>query len=149
MPARNLNTLFQDANYLLVFLPIANFLYVYTQTGSTQELILALFAALVCSYALNYSLGIPDPKEYDYDIDTGVFGPIYLISILLLSVVWGYSAYQIYKYIGVGMTYVNIFFILSVGWPFLLIIHSILHIYIEDYSNPLFAGRDATNETGK
>ncbi|UHH26130.1 hypothetical protein [Halobacterium noricense] len=131
MATRKLNTLLRDANYLLIFLPLANLLYVFSQTGAELELFLTCIAGLVCAYWLNYTVGIPDPAKTTSDnSDPGVFGVIYLFSLLLLAVAWIYSTYRIYEYTGASRIYANIFLIFSIGWPMLVSIHYLLDSYI-------------------
>lgn len=143
MPARELNLLVRDANYLLVLLPIANFSFVYTENGSIFTLILTLISCLACAVFLNLTLGIPDPSD-DSDSEklSRPVTVLYFSSIIAWTGLWSYSIYKLYTYSGGSNTYADILLILSLGWAILLLTHFGLGWKIDNYSNDMFEFSD-------
>ena len=143
MPARQLNILIRDANYLLVLLPIANFTFIYSKTSSDITLGLILASVIACATFLNMTIGIPDPDE-DSTINSlpGRTALLYFSSIAGWIGLWAYSTYNIYEYSGQSDQYADLLFILSVAWAIFLGIHYFLDWRIEGYSNPIFGFDD-------
>jgi len=143
MPARELNVLIRDANYLLVFLPIANFAYVYLNNSAIMIMGLVIISSFVSAFSLNFTLGIPDPK--DSPTTHGLSGGatiLYFGSLIAWVALLAYSIYRLKNYIGQSNSYANILFIISIGWIILLGTHYLLDWWIDDYSNPIFEFTD-------
>ena len=137
MAARELNVLIRDANYLFVFLPVVNLAYLYSNAPNIGYLSLSLVACVTCAFALNFTIGAPDPKDETGAIPESA-GILFLICVLCWVCLLSYSVYQLYPHIGKNSTTGNILFFVSVSWTILLSTHFLLDWKIDDYSNSLF-----------
>lgn len=143
MPARQLNILIRDANYLLVLLPIANFTFIYSKTSSSSTLGWILVSTITCAIFLNMTIGVPDPDDNSTSNPlSGRTTALYFASIVGWIGLWGYSTYNIYRYSGQSSQYADILFIISIAWAIFLGIHYVLDWRIESYSNPIFGFDD-------
>lgn len=136
MIVRELNVLIREANYLVVFVPLVNYVYLSTLESSEEILILAAGSCVVSAFVFNFTGGYPE--EYDEsssdDLPTVVIW-IYILSLVVWMLLWGYSIFQLYEFIGnLGP---NVLFFGSLAWAALLLTHIMLD-RMDAYENPIY-----------
>lgn len=136
MIVRELNTLIREANYLLVFVPLINYVYLSTLESSEEILILAAGSCLVSAFVLNFTRGYPeeDDEAGSDDLPTVVSG-FYILSLAIWVVLWGYSIFQLYE--SIGNRGPNVLFFGSLAWAAMLLTHMALD-RMEAYENPMY-----------
>lgn len=136
MIVRELNALIREANYLLVFVPVINYVYFSTLNLSGFVLVLAAVSCAVSAFILNFTRGYPeeDDESSSDDFPT-IANRLYILSLGIWVVLWGYSIFRLYAFIG-GLG-PNVLFFGSLAWAALLITHILLD-RIEEYDNKMY-----------
>lgn len=136
MIVRELNALIREANYLLVFVPLINYVYLSTLGSSEEVLILAAGSCVVSAFVLNFTRGYPEEDDEPSSDDLPkVASKIYLLSLGIWVVLWGYSIFLLYKFIGsLGP---NVLFFSSLAWAALLLTHIALD-RMDAYENHMY-----------
>lgn len=140
MIVRELNALISEANYLLVLTPIVIYVYLYSLVDSLLILSLAILACLICAFFLNFTRGHPEIDDEDSDSEevsnyaTGAF----ILSLVSWAILWGYSVYRIFEYIGSSDMSANVLFFGSIAWAAMLVTHFGLDYWLNDYTNEMY-----------
>jgi hypothetical protein len=138
MIVRELNALIRDANYLLVLTPIVNYAYLYTLLNSSRLLILTIFACIVCAFFLNFTRGYPETDESDSDSVPRYAAGIYILILITWVMIWAYSTFRMYEFIGGSDLAATALFFGSIAWATMLTTHFLLGWWIDGYSNPMY-----------
>lgn len=136
MIVRELNALIREANYLLVFVPVINYVYLSTLASSEVVLVLAAVSCAVSAFVLNFTRGYPEEDDESSSDDLpSIANGLYILSLGIWVVLWGYSIFRLCGFIGdLGP---NVLFFGSIAWAAMLTTHILLD-RIEEYENPMY-----------
>jgi len=136
MIVRELNALIREANYLLVFIPVVNYVYLSTLESSKGILILAAVSCVVSAFVLNFTRGHPeeDDESSSEDLPT-IVNRAYILSLGAWLILWGYSVIRFYEFI--GSLAPNVLFFGSIAWAAMLLTHIALD-RMDAYENPMY-----------
>lgn len=136
MIVRELNALIREANYLLVFVPVINYVYLSTLESSEDILILSAVSCVICAFVLNFTRGYPEENDESSSDDLPtVVSWIYILSLGVWAVLWGYSVFQLYEF--KGTLGPNVLFFGSLAWAAMLLTHIVLD-RMNAYENPMY-----------
>lgn len=136
MIVRELNSLIREANYLFVLLPVVNFVYIYSIAPTGQLLLVTIFSCLISAFFFNFTKGYPEESSESAVPDLA--GYAYIVSVISWTLLWGYSLFLLFGYIGDSDLLSNVLFIGSVAWAAMLITHYLLSYWIDGYDNDIY-----------
>lgn len=136
MIVRELNTLMREANYLLIFIPVINYVYISTLQSSQLILVLSTVSCVISGFVLNFTIGYPEPNNGSNSSGVPqIANVIYVLSLAVWVVLWGYSVFLMYDFIGKIIP--SVLFFASIAWSTMLLTHILLDI-IEEYDNDMY-----------
>ena len=136
MIVRELNSLIREANYLFVLLPVVNFVYIYSIAPTRQLLLVTIFSCLISAFFFNFTKGYPEESGESAIPD--VAGYAYILSVIFWALLWAYSLFLLFGYVGFSDLLSNVLFIGSVAWAAMLITHYLLSYWVDSYDNDIY-----------
>lgn len=136
MIIRELNTLIREANYLLVFVPVINYVYLSSLKPSKKIFVLAGMSCVISAFVLNFTRGYPDEgDEPSSDSLPTIANVIYILSLGVWMILWIYSVLRLHG--SLGNFGPNVLFFGSLAWGAMLSIHIGLD-RMDAYDNPMY-----------